>query len=141
MNKPTLNGVIGPSGLLTLPRGWRRLLGGQLVVPTRFSRERVRLGDTLGVRVHDIFVAAVVLVATMARAVGSYTRPGCGGVAAASTAKIARMYGHQEVGARCLTLGWDAGRLLALGRRLVSPSTYPVPEQQGHPLRFGFIAR
>src|SRR6478735_7749974 len=129
MNKPPLNGVIVTIGLLTLLEGLAGVFfGGQFrSFPTAFSVKGLRIGGTpLGVSRYDIFVAASVLVATLARA-------------AAFNATIARLSGIRV--ARVLTVGWAlAGLLGALAGVLVSPSTFLYPNSMDTIFVFGFTA-
>ena len=143
MNKPPLNGVIVTIGLLTLLEGLAGVFfGGQFrSFPTAFSVRGLRIGGTpLGVSRHDIFVAASVLVATLALAVAfRYTSAGLRMRAAAFNATIARLSGIRV--ARVLTVGWAlAGLLGALAGVLVSPSTFLYPNSMDTIFVFGFTA-
>ena len=88
----------------------------------------------------DVFVAAAVLVTTLALAAAfKYTSPGCGMRAAAFNATIARLSGIRV--ARVLTVGWAlAGLLGALAGVLVSPSTFLYPNSMDTIFVFGFTA-
>jgi len=143
MNKPPLNGVIVTIGLLTLLEGLAGIFfGGQFrSFPTAFSVRGLRIGGTpLGVSRYDIFVAAAVLVATLALAVAfRYTSAGLRMRAAAFNATIARLSGIRV--ARVLTVGWAlAGLLGALAGVLVSPSTFLYPNSMDTIFVFGFTA-
>jgi branched-chain amino acid transport system permease protein len=143
MNKPPLNGVIVTIGLLTLLEGLAGVFfGGQFrSFPTAFSVRGLRIGGTpLGVSRYDIFVAASVLVATLALAVAfRYTSAGLRMRAAAFNATIARLSGIRV--ARVLTVGWAlAGLLGALAGVLVSPSTFLYPNSMDTIFVFGFTA-
>ena len=143
MNKPPLNGVIVTIGLLTLLEGLAGVFfGGQFrSFPTAFSVRGLRIGGTpLGVSRYDIFVAASVLVATVALAVAfRYTSAGLRMRAAAFNATIARLSGIRV--ARVLTVGWAlAGLLGALAGVLVSPSTFLYPNSMDTIFVFGFTA-
>ena len=143
MNKPPLNGVIVTIGLLTLLEGLAGVFfGGQFrSFPTAFSVTGLRIGGTpLGVSRYDIFVAAAVLVATLALAVAfRYTSAGLRMRAAAFNATIARLSGIRV--ARVLTVGWAlAGLLGALAGVLVSPSTFLYPNSMDTIFVFGFTA-
>jgi branched-chain amino acid transport system permease protein len=143
MNKPPLNGVIVTIGLLTLLEGLAGVFfGGQFrSFPTAFSVRGLRIGGTpLGVSRYDIFVAAAVLVATLALAVAfRYTSAGLRMRAAAFNATIARLSGIRV--ARVLTVGWAlAGLLGALAGVLVSPSTFLYPNSMDTIFVFGFTA-
>ena len=143
MNKPPLNGVIVTIGLLTLLEGLAGVFfGGQFrSFPTAFSARGLRIGGTpLGVSRYDIFVAASVLVATLALAVAfRYTSAGLRMRAAAFNATIARLSGIRV--ARVLTVGWAlAGLLGALAGVLVSPSTFLYPNSMDTIFVFGFTA-
>jgi len=101
----------------------------------------LRIGGTpLGVSRYDIFVAASVLVATLALAVAfRYTSAGLRMRAAAFNATIARLSGIRV--ARVLTVGWAlAGLLGALAGVLVSPSTFLYPNSMDTIFVFGFTA-
>src|SRR6478736_5598273 len=143
MNKPPLNGVIVTIGLLTLLEGLAGVFfGGQFrSFPTAFSVGGLRIGGTpRGVARYDIFVAASVLVATLALAVAfRYTSAGLRMRAAAFNATIARLSGIRV--ARVLTVGWAlAGLLGALAGVLVSPSTFLYPNSMDTIFVFGFTA-
>jgi len=143
MNKPPLNGVIVTIGLLTLLEGLAGVFfGGQFrSFPTAFSVRGLRIGGTpLGVSRYDIFVAAAVLVATLALAVAfRYTSAGLRMRAAAFNATIARLSGIRV--ARVLTVGWAlAGLLGALAGVLVSPSTFLYPNSMDTICVFGVTA-
>lgn len=143
MNKPPLNGVIVTIGLLVLLEGLAGVFfGGQFrSFPTAFSVRGLRIGGTpLGVSRYDIFVAASVLVATLALAVAfRYTSAGLRMRAAAFNATIARLSGIRV--ARVLTVGWAlAGLLGALAGVLVSPSTFLYPNSMDTIFVFGFTA-
>src|SRR6266700_4742854 len=143
MNKPPLNGVIVTIGLLVLLEGLAGVLfGGQFrSFPTAFSGTGLRIGRTpLGVSRFDIFVAAAVLVATLALALAfRYTSAGLRMRAAAFNATIARLSGIRV--ARVLTVGWAlAGLLGALAGVLVSPSTFLDPNSMDTIFVFGFTA-
>jgi len=143
MNKPPLNGVIVTIGLLVLLEGLAGVFfGGQFrSFPTAFSVTGLRVGGTpLGVSRYDIFVAAAVLVATLALALAfRYTSAGLRMRAAAFNATIARLSGIRV--ARVLTVGWAlAGLLGALAGVLVSPSTFLYPNSMDTIFVFGFTA-
>jgi branched-chain amino acid transport system permease protein len=143
MNKPPFNAVIVTIGLLTLLEGLAGIFfGGQFrSFPTAFSGTGLRVGGTpLGVSRFDIFVAAAVLVATLALAVAfRYTSAGLRMRAAAFNATIARLSGIRV--ARVLTVGWAlAGLLGALAGVLVSPSTFLSPNSMDTIFVFGFTA-
>jgi len=143
MNKPPLNGVIVTIGLLVLLEGLAGIFfGGQFrSFPTAFSVTGLRVGGTpLGVSRYDIFVAAAVLVATLALALAfRYTSAGLRMRAAAFNATIARLSGIRV--ARVLTVGWAlAGLLGALAGVLVSPSTFLYPNSMDTIFVFGFTA-
>jgi branched-chain amino acid transport system permease protein len=143
MNKPPLNGVIVTIGLLVLLEGLAGIFfGGQFrSFPTAFSVKGLRVGGTpLGVSRYDIFVAAAVLVATLALALAfRYTSAGLRMRAAAFNATIARLSGIRV--ARVLTVGWAlAGLLGALAGVLVSPSTFLYPNSMDTIFVFGFTA-
>jgi branched-chain amino acid transport system permease protein len=143
LNKPPLNAVIVTIGLLTLLEGLAGIFfGGQFrSFPTAFSVTGLRIGGTpLGVSRFDIFVAAAVLVATLALAVAfRYTSAGLRTRAAAFNATIARLSGIRV--ARVLTVGWAlAGVLGALAGVLVSPSTFLYPNSMDTIFVFGFTA-
>ena len=143
MNKPPFNAVIVTIGLLTLLEGLAGIFfGGQFrSFPTAFSGTGLRVGGTpLGVSRFDIFVAAAVLVATLALAVAfRYTSAGLRMRAAAFNATIARLSGIRV--ARVLTVGWAlAGLLGALAGVLVSPSTFLYPNSMDTIFVYGFTA-
>jgi branched-chain amino acid transport system permease protein len=143
MNKPPLNGVIVTIGLLVLLEGLAGIFfGGQFrSFPTAFSGTGLKVGGTpLGVSRFDIFVAAAVLVATLALALAfRYTSAGLRMRAAAFNATIARLSGIRV--ARVLTVGWAlAGLLGALAGLLVSPSTFLSPNSMDTIFVFGFTA-
>ena len=143
LNKPPLNGVIVTIGLLVLLEGLAGVcFGGQFrSFPTAFSVRGLRIGGTpLGVSRYDIFVAASVLVATLALALAfRYTSAGLRMRAAAFNATIARLSGIRV--ARVLTVGWAlAGLLGALAGVLVSPSTFLYPNSMDTIFVFGFTA-
>jgi branched-chain amino acid transport system permease protein len=143
MNKPPLNGVIVTIGLLVLLEGLAGIFfGGQFrSFPTAFSVTGLRVGGTpLGVSRYDIFVAAAVLVATLALALAfRYTSAGLRMRAAAFNATIARLSGIRV--ARVLTVGWAlAGLLGALAGVLVSPSTFLYPNSMDTIFVYGFTA-
>ena len=143
MNKPPLNAVIVTIGLLTLLEGLAGIFfGGQYrSFPAAFSVTGLRVGGTpLGVSRYDIFVAAAVLVATLALALAfRYTSAGLRMRAAAFNATIARLSGIRV--ARVLTVGWAlAGLLGALAGVLVSPSTFLYPNSMDTIFVFGFTA-
>jgi branched-chain amino acid transport system permease protein len=143
MNKPPLNGVIVTIGLLVLLEGLAGVcFGGQFrSFPTAFSMRGLRIGGTpLGVSRYDIFVAAAVLLATLALALAfRYTSAGLRMRAAAFNATIARLSGIRV--ARVLTVGWVlAGLLGALAGVLVSPSTFLYPNSMDTIFVFGFTA-
>jgi len=89
---------------------------------------------------YDIFVAAAVLVATLALALAlRYTSAGLRLRAAAFNATIARLSGIRV--ARVLTVGWAlAGLLGALAGVLVSPSTFLYPSSMDAIFVYGFTA-
>lgn len=143
MNKPPLNGVIVTIGLLVLLEGLAGIFfGGQFrSFPTAFSVTGLRVGGTpLGVSRYDIFVAAAVLVATLALALAfRYTSAGLRMRAAAFNTTIARLSGIRV--ARVLTVGWAlAGLLGALAGVLVSPSTFLYPNSMDTIFVYGFTA-
>ncbi len=143
MNKPQLNAVIVTIGLLTLLEGLAGILfGGQYrSFPAAFSIIGIKAGTTpLGVSRFDVFVAAAVLVATLALAVAfKYTSAGLRMRAAAFNATIARLSGIRV--ARVLTVGWAlAGLMGALAGLLVSPSTFLYPNSMDAIFVFGFTA-
>lgn len=143
MNKPPLNAVIVTIGLLILLEGLAGIFfGGQYrSFPTAFSETGLRIGGTpLGVSRFDVFVAAAVLVTTLALAVAfRYTSAGLRMRAAAFNATIARLSGIRV--ARVLTVGWAlAGLLGALAGVLVSPSTFLYPNSMDTIFVYGFTA-
>jgi len=143
MNKPPLNAVIVTIGLLILIEGLAGIFfGGQYrSFPTAFSQAGLKIGRTpLGVSRYDVFVAAAVLVTTLALAVAfRYTSAGLRMRAAAFNATIARLSGIRV--ARVLTVGWAlAGLLGALAGVLVSPSTFLYPNSMDTIFVFGFTA-
>jgi len=143
MNKPPLNAVIVTIGLLILLEGLAGIFyGGQYrSFPTAFSQAGLRIGGTpLGVSRFDVFVAAAVLVTTLALAVAfRYTSAGLRMRAAAFNATIARLSGIRV--ARVLTVGWAlAGLLGALAGLLVSPSTFLYPNSMDTIFVYGFTA-
>jgi branched-chain amino acid transport system permease protein len=143
MNKPPFNAVIVTIGLLTLLEGLAGIFfGGQYrSFPTAFSGAGLRVGGTpLGVSRFDLFVAAAVVVATLALAVAfRYTSAGLRMRAAAFNATIARLSGIRV--ARVLTVGWAlAGLLGALAGVLVSPSTFLSPSSMDAIFVYGFTA-
>jgi branched-chain amino acid transport system permease protein len=143
LNKPPLNAVIVTIGLLTLLEGLAGILyGGQYrSFPAAFSITGLKVGTTpLGVSRYDVFVAAAVLVTTLALAVVfKYTSAGGGMRAAAFNATIARLAGIRV--ARVLTVGWAlAGLLGALAGVLVSPSTFLYPNSMDAIFVYGFTA-
>jgi branched-chain amino acid transport system permease protein len=143
MNKPPLNAVIVTIGLLILLEGLAGIFfGGQYrSFPTAFSQNGLRIGGTpLGVSRYDVFVAAAVLVTTLALAVAfRYTSAGLRMRAAAFNATIARLSGIRV--ARVLTVGWAlAGLLGALAGLLVSPATFLYPNSMDTIFVYGFTA-
>ena len=143
MNKPPLNAVIVTIGLLILIEGLAGIFfGGQYrSFPTAFSQAGLKIGGTpLGVSRFDVFVAAAVLVTTLALAVAfRYTSAGLRMRAAAFNATIARLSGIRV--ARVLTVGWAlAGLLGALAGLLVSPSTFLYPNSMDTIFVYGFTA-
>lgn len=143
MNKPPLNAVIVTIGLLILIEGLAGIFfGGQYrSFPTAFSQTGLKVGGTsLGVSRYDVFVAAAVLVTTLALAAAfRYTSAGLRMRAAAFNATIARLSGIRV--ARVLTVGWAlAGLLGALAGVLVSPSTFLYPNSMDTIFVFGFTA-
>jgi branched-chain amino acid transport system permease protein len=143
MNKPPLNAVIVTIGLLILLEGLAGIFfGGQYrSFPTAFSQTGLRIGGTpLGVSRYDVFVAAAVLVTTLALAAAfRYTSAGLRMRAAAFNATIARLSGIRV--ARVLTVGWAlAGLLGALAGVLVSPSTFLYPSSMDTIFVYGFTA-
>jgi branched-chain amino acid transport system permease protein len=143
INRPPLNAVIVTIGLLILIEGLAGIFfGGQYrSFPTAFSQTGLRIGGTpLGVSRYDVFVAAAVLVVTLALAAAfRYTSAGLRMRAAAFNATIARLSGIRV--ARVLTVGWAlAGLLGALAGVLVSPSTFLYPNSMDTIFVFGFTA-
>ena len=143
INKPPLNAVIVTIGLLILIEGLAGILfGGQYrSFPTAFSQTGLKIGGTpLGVSRYDVFVAAAVLVVTLALAAAfRYTSAGLRMRAAAFNATIARLSGIRV--ARVLTVGWAlAGLLGALAGVLVSPSTFLYPNSMDTIFVYGFTA-
>jgi len=143
VNKPPLNAVIVTIGLLILIEGLAGIFfGGQYrSFPTAFSQVGLRIGGTpLGVSRYDVFVAAAVLVVTLALAAAfRYTSAGLRMRAAAFNATIARLSGIRV--ARVLTVGWAlAGLLGALAGVLVSPSTFLYPNSMDTIFVYGFTA-
>jgi len=143
MNKPPLNAVIVTIGLLILIEGLAGIFfGGQYrSFPTAFSQVGLKIGGTpLGVSRYDVFVAAAVLVTTLALAAAfRYTSAGLRMRAAAFNATIARLSGIRV--ARVLTVGWAlAGLLGALAGVLVTPSTFLYPNSMDTIFVFGFTA-
>jgi branched-chain amino acid transport system permease protein len=143
INKPPLNAVIVTIGLLILIEGLAGIFfGGQYrSFPTAFSQIGLRIGGTpLGVSRYDVFVAAAVLVVTLALAAAfRYTSAGLRMRAAAFNATIARLSGIRV--ARVLTVGWAlAGLLGALAGVLVSPSTFLYPNSMDTIFVYGFTA-
>jgi branched-chain amino acid transport system permease protein len=143
ISKPPLNAVIVTIGLLILIEGLAGIFfGGQYrSFPPAFSQTGLRIGGTpLGVSRYDVFVAAAVLVTTLALAVMfRYTSAGLRMRAAAFNATIARLSGIRV--ARVLTVGWAlAGLLGALAGVLVSPSTFLYPNSMDTIFVFGFTA-
>ncbi len=141
--KPELNAVIVTIGLLILIEGLAGILfGGQYrSFPAAFSITGIKVGGTpIGVSPFDVFVAAAVLVTTLALAVVfRYTSAGLRMRAAAFNATIARLSGIRV--ARVLTVGWAlAGLLGALAGVLVSPSTFLYPNSMDTIFVFGFTA-
>jgi len=141
--KPPLNAVIVTIGLLVLLEGLAGIFFGGLYrsFPPAFSITGLRVGGTpLGVSRFDVFVAAAVLVATLALAVlFRYTTAGLRMRAAAFNATIARLSGVRV--ARVLTVGWAlAGLLGALAGVLVSPSTFLYPNSMDTIFVYGFTA-
>jgi len=143
INKPPLNAVIVTIGLLILIEGLAGIFfGGQYrSFPTAFSQIGLKIGGTpLGVSRYDVFVAAAVLVVTLALAAAfRYTSAGLRMRAAAFNATIARLSGIRV--ARVLTVGWAlAGLLGALAGVLVSPSTFLYPNSMDTIFVYGFTA-
>ena len=143
MNKPPINAVIVTIGLLILLEGLAGIFfGGQFrSFPTAFSQTGLKISGTpLGVSRYDVFVAAAVLVTTLALAATfRYTSAGLRMRAAAFNATIARLSGIRV--ARVLTVGWAlAGLLGALAGVLVSPSTFLYPNSMDTIFVYGFTA-
>jgi len=141
--KPELNAVIVTIGLLIFIEGLAGILfGGQYrSFPAAFSITGIKVGGTpIGVSPFDVFVAAAVLVTTLALAVVfRYTSAGLRMRAAAFNPTIARLSGIRV--ARVLTVGWAlAGLLGALAGVLVSPSTFLYPNSMDAIFVFGFTA-
>ena len=144
MDKPPLNAVIVTIGLLILLEGLAGIFyGGQYrSFPAAFSIIGLKVGTTpLGVSRFDVFVAAAVLVTTLALAAAfRYTSAGLRMRAAAFNPTIARLSGIR-VGARCSP---SAGRWRACSGRwpgvLVSPSTFLYPNSMDAIFVFGFTA-
>ncbi len=143
IGKPDLNAVIVTIGLLILIEGLAGIFFGSQYrsFPPAFSITGLRVGGTpLGVSRFDVFVAAAVLVTTLALAVVfRYTSAGLRMRAAAFNATIARLSGIRV--ARVLTVGWAlAGLLGALAGVLVSPSTFLYPNSMDAIFVYGFTA-
>ena len=141
--KPPLNAVIVTIGLLILLEGLAGILyGGQYrSFPPAFSIIGLRVGHTpIGVSRFDVFVAAAVLVTTLAFAAAfRYTAAGLRLRATAFNPTIARLSGIRV--ARVLTIGWAlAGLLGALAGVLVSPSTFLYPNSMDTIFVYGFTA-
>jgi branched-chain amino acid transport system permease protein len=141
--KPPLNAVIVTIGLLILLEGLAGILyGGQYrSFPPAFSIIGLRVGHTpIGVSRFDVFVAAAVLVTTLAFAAAfRYTAAGLRLRATAFNPTIARLSGIRV--ARVLTVGWAlAGLLGALAGVLVSPSTFLYPNSMDTIFVYGFTA-
>ena len=141
--KPELNAVIVTIGLLILIEGLAGILfGGQYrSFPAAFSITGIKVGGTpIGVSPFDVFVAAAVLVTTLALAVVfRYTSAGLRMRAAAFNPTIARLSGIRV--ARVLTVGWAlAGLLGALAGVLVTPSTFLYPNSMDAIFVLGFTA-
>jgi branched-chain amino acid transport system permease protein len=143
IGKPELNSVIVTIGLLILIEGLAGIFFGSQYrsFPPAFSITGLKVGGTpLGVSRFDVFVAAAVLVTTLALAVVfRYTSAGLRMRAAAFNATIARLSGIRV--ARVLTVGWAlAGLLGALAGVLVSPSTFLYPNSMDAIFVYGFTA-
>jgi branched-chain amino acid transport system permease protein len=143
VGKPELNSVIVTIGLLILIEGLAGIFFGSQYrsFPPAFSITGLKVGGTpLGVSRFDVFVAAAVLVTTLALAVVfRYTSAGLRMRAAAFNATIARLSGIRV--ARVLTVGWAlAGLLGALAGVLVSPSTFLYPNSMDTIFIYGFTA-
>ncbi len=141
--KPPLNAVIVTIGLLILLEGLAGIFyGGQYrSFPPAFSIIGLRVGHTpIGVSRFDVFVAAAVLVTTLAFAAAfRYTAVGLRLRATAFNPTIARLSGIRV--ARVLTLGWAlAGLLGALAGVLVSPNTFLYPNSMDTIFVYGFTA-
>ena len=141
--KPPLNAVIVTIGLLILLEGLAGIFyGGQYrSFPPAFSIIGLRVGHTpIGVSRFDVFVAAAVLVTTLAFAAAfRYTAAGLRLRATAFNPTIARLSGIRV--ARVLTVGWAlAGLLGALAGVLVSPSTFLYPSSMDTIFVYGFTA-
>jgi branched-chain amino acid transport system permease protein len=141
--KPPLNAVIVTIGLLILLEGLAGIFyGGQYrSFPPAFSIIGLRVGHTpIGVSRFDVFVAAAVLVTTLAFAAAfRYTAAGLRLRATAFNPTIARLSGIRV--ARVLTVGWAlAGLLGALAGVLVSPSTFLYPNSMDTIFVYGFTA-
>src|SRR5262249_56385638 len=95
-------------------------------------------GTPLGVSRYDVFVAAAVLVTTLALAATfRYTSAGLRMRAAAFNATIARLSGIRV--ARVLTVGWAlAGLLGALAGLPVPPATFLYPSSMDAIFVYGF---
>jgi len=135
--------VIVTIGLLILLEGLAGILyGGQYrSFPPAFSIIGLRVGHTpIGVSRFDVFVAAAVLVTTLAFAAAfRYTAAGLRLRATAFNPTIARLSGIRV--ARVLTVGWAlAGLLGALAGVLVSPSTFLYPNSMDTIFVYGFTA-
>jgi len=143
IGKPELNAVIVTIGLLILIEGLAGILFGAQYrsYPAAFSITGIKVGGTpIGVSPFDVFVAAAVLIATLALAVVfRYTSAGLRMRAAAFNPMIARLSGIRV--ARVLTVGWAlAGLLGALAGVLVSPSTFLYPNSMDAIFVYGFTA-
>jgi len=141
--RPPLNAVIVTIGLLILLEGLAGIFyGGQYrSFPPAFSIIGLRVGHTpIGVSRFDVFVAAAVLVTTLAFAAAfRYTAAGLRLRATAFNPTIARLSGIRV--ARVLTVGWAlAGLLGALAGVLVSPSTFLYPSSMDTIFVYGFTA-
>ena len=141
--KPPLNAVIVTIGLLILLEGLAGIIyGGQYrSFPAAFSVIGLQVGHTpIGVSRFDVFVAAAVLVTTLAFAAAfKYTAAGLRLRATAFNPTIARLSGIRV--ARVLTVGWAlAGLLGALAGVLVSPSTFLYPNSMDTIFVYGFTA-
>jgi branched-chain amino acid transport system permease protein len=141
--KPPLNAVIVTIGLLILLEGLAGIFyGGQFrSFPAAFSIIGLKVGHTpIGVSRFDVFVAAAVLVTTLAFAAAfKYTAAGLRLRATAFNPTIARLSGIRV--ARVLTVGWAlAGLLGALAGVLVSPSTFLYPNSMDTIFVYGFTA-